>query len=63
MSRIHMISTQELRHAIEIIEDLAALADPSEYLKTEVTEVISMLKGLDSISAETYTHLNESKET
>ena len=63
MSDINMISTLELQNAIEVIEDLVALTDPSDYLKIEAEGVIQTLKALDSITTEVYLLLNKLKES
>lgn len=59
MNNLRVISATELHLAIEILRDLAVIADPSDYLKTEVEDVISALEGLDSISTEAYLQLNK----
>ena len=63
MNNMHFISTGELESAVEIIEDLVALTDPSEYLRDEAKLVIDMLQGGDKIPMEAYLKLNELQES
>jgi len=63
MSNIYTLSQGEMDAAIEVIQDLMALADPSEYLKEEAELVIDMLRTVDSMPTEAYIKLNELKET
>lgn len=41
---LYMISAEEIRYIIDIIEELIALADPSEYLEEEVNHALTILK-------------------
>lgn len=41
-----MITAGELRYVRDIINDLAAIADPSEFLEEEVDEAIRILDSL-----------------
>ena len=63
MSNMYTLSQGEMDSAIEVIQDLMALADPSEYLKEEAELVIDMLRTVDSMPTEAYIKLNELKET
>ena len=63
MNNMHFVSTGEIEGAVEIIEDLVALTDPSEYLRDEAKLVIDMLRGGDNIPMETYLKLNELQES
>jgi hypothetical protein len=63
MSNLHILSTAELQHAIDVIEELSALTDPSDYLRDEATDVSEMLRALDTISTEAYLLINELKES
>ena len=42
-----MITKGELHYVIEILEELMALADPSEYLEEEAAEAINILRSLN----------------
>ena len=48
------ISKGEVQFVIDIIGDLTALSDPSEYLQDEVEEALEILKKLPSIDLESY---------
>ena len=56
---MHFVSTCEVEGAIEIIQDLVALTDPSEYLRDEAKLVIDMLRNGEKIPMEDYLQLKE----
>ncbi len=56
---MHFVSTCEIEGAIEIIQDLVALTDPSEYLRDEAKLVIDMLRDGEKIPMEDYLILKE----
>ena len=62
MNNMHFISTGEIESAVEIIQDLVALTDPSEYLRDEAKLVTDMLRDSDNIPMEAYLLLNKLKE-
>lgn len=55
---INMISSQEIQFIADIIRDLKALADPSEYLESEVHEALRLLGSLESMPIWQYLELN-----
>jgi hypothetical protein len=63
MSNICMLSTSELQQAIEVIQELVATDNPSEYLREEAQETIDMLTAVDTITVEAYLLLNKLKES
>ena len=54
-----ILSENQIREAIELIEDLTALAKPSEFVKQEVEEVLASLRTSETITTEDYLTLNE----
>ena len=62
-NNMHFVSTCEIEGTIEIIEDLMALTEASEYLREEAKLVIDMLREGDSIPMEAYIKLNELQES
>ena len=58
---INMISSQEIQFISDIIRDLQALAEPSEYLESEVHEALRLLGSLESMPTWQYLELNNSK--
>ena len=56
---MQFVSTCEIEGAVEIIQDLVALTDPSEYLRDEALLVIDMLRNGEKIPMEDYLILKE----
>lgn len=57
-----MLSQGELIYLMDIIEELAALADPSEYLEDEVQQALDLLENAETLGLQTYLDLNKELE-
>ena len=62
MSNLHVISAFQVRQAVDVVTDLIALNDPSDYLKREAMEVLESLKDSETIDSADYLKLNEENE-
>ena len=49
---MHMISTSEVNFISDLLSELLALTDPSEYLQDEVDQALELLAALKQHSAE-----------
>ena len=58
----HLVTELEVRQLRDTLEELAALADPSEYSREEVKGLISLLKSLKPLDTEIVLELNRLHE-
>jgi len=54
-----MITQTNIRYIKDVVGDLRALADPSEYLEGEVDEVMRLLDELETVDFDTYMKMME----
>ena len=55
----NLITTLEVNQIKDTLQELSALADPSEYSKTEVDELIELLGSLKPLDTEIVLQLNK----
>ncbi len=55
----NLITTLEVNQIKDTLEELSALANPSEYSKNEVEELIELLSSLQPLDTETVLQLNK----
>ena len=58
----NLITTLEVNQIKDTLEELSALANPSEYSKNEVEELIELLSSLQPLDTETVLQLNKKEE-
>lgn len=55
----YVLSDMDIRTVIDLLEELVAIGDFSNYYKKEVDEAIELLKRLDKFTLEQYLLFNE----
>ncbi len=58
----NLITTLEVNQIKDTLEELSTLANPSEYSKNEVEELIELLSSLQPLDTETVLQLNKEKD-
>jgi hypothetical protein len=58
-----MLSQAEIRYVMDIISELAAIADPSEFLEEEVQQAIDLLENAETMGLDNYLNFNKERET
>ena len=58
----NLITTLEVNQIKDTLEELSALANPSEYSKNEVEELIELLSSLQPLDTEIVLQLNKDGE-
>lgn len=55
------MSTNDINFLKDLLQELASMADASDYYKGEVNQAFELLDQLDKLSVEEYLKLNESR--